>query len=333
MNERRGPELAAPAHAELAVEATGLTKSYKDVHVLSGVDIGVPAGTVFALLGPNGAGKTTTVRILATLVQADGGQARVAGFDVARTGRKVRRRISLTGQFAALDEVQTGTENLRMMGRLSGLSRTAGPGASARAARAVRADQGGRAPGGHLLGRDAPPPRHRRQPGRPAVGDLPGRAVDRPGPAEPAGHVAGHRGPGRLGRDHLPHHPVPGRGRTAGRPDRGPGRRARSSPRAPRPSSSARSPPSGSTSPAPAGPPTSELISYFGDPDSPPRRRRALTVGVPDRGRRRRGQGAARRGRPRPRPDRGLPPAPRHPGRRFPHPDRPRQVTRLVKET
>jgi len=141
MNERRGPGLAAPAHAApgqaprgqaatgqanpgLAVEATGLAKSYKDVHVLSGVDIGVPAGTVFALLGPNGAGKTTTVRILATLVQADGGQARVAGFDVAKDRSEVRRRISLTGQFAALDEVQTGTENLRMMGRLSGLSRT-----------------------------------------------------------------------------------------------------------------------------------------------------------------------------------------------------------------
>jgi ABC-2 type transport system ATP-binding protein len=145
MNERRGPGLAAPPHAALgqaphgaaatglagagqanpglAVEATGLAKSYKDVHVLAGVDLRVPAGTVFALLGPNGAGKTTTVRILATLVQADGGQARVAGFDVAKDRSKVRRRISLTGQFAALDEVQTGTENLRMMGRLSGLSR------------------------------------------------------------------------------------------------------------------------------------------------------------------------------------------------------------------
>jgi ABC-2 type transport system ATP-binding protein len=112
-------------HAEPAIEASGLAKSYQDVRVLSGVDLRVPSGTVFALLGPNGAGKTTTVRILATLVQADGGQARVAGFDVARDRSRVRRTISLTGQFAALDEVQTGTENLRMMGRLSGLSRTA----------------------------------------------------------------------------------------------------------------------------------------------------------------------------------------------------------------
>jgi ABC-2 type transport system ATP-binding protein len=110
---------------ELAIEASGLAKSYKDVRVLSGVDLKVPAGTVFALLGPNGAGKTTIVRILATLVQADDGVARVAGFDVRRDRSRVRQAISLTGQFAALDEVQTGTENLSMMGRLSGLSRPA----------------------------------------------------------------------------------------------------------------------------------------------------------------------------------------------------------------
>ena len=93
--------------------------------VLSRVDLRVPRGSVFALLGPNGAGKTTTVRILATLTEADAGQARVAGFDVRRDQSAVRRRISLTGQFAALDEVQTGEENLRMMGRLSRLSRAA----------------------------------------------------------------------------------------------------------------------------------------------------------------------------------------------------------------
>ena len=110
---------------ELAIEASGLVKSYRGVRVLAGVDLRVPRGSVFALLGPNGAGKTTTVRILATLTLADGGQARVAGLDVVRDRRQVRRRISLTGQFAALDEVQTGEENLRMMGRLSGLSRAA----------------------------------------------------------------------------------------------------------------------------------------------------------------------------------------------------------------
>jgi ABC-2 type transport system ATP-binding protein len=110
---------------ELAIEASGLVKAYRDVRVLSGVDLKVPRGTVFALLGPNGAGKTTTVRILATLSEADAGQARVAGFDVRRDRSAVRRRISLTGQFAALDAAQTGEENLRMMGRLSRLSRAA----------------------------------------------------------------------------------------------------------------------------------------------------------------------------------------------------------------
>ncbi|HEY1914209.1 MAG TPA: ATP-binding cassette domain-containing protein [Streptosporangiaceae bacterium] len=104
---------------ELAVEATGLKKSYGTTRVLAGVDLRVPRGSVFALLGPNGAGKTTMVRILATLLRADAGEARVAGFDVVRQRRQVRTSISLTGQFAAVDELQTGAENLRMMARLA----------------------------------------------------------------------------------------------------------------------------------------------------------------------------------------------------------------------
>ncbi|HEX5899775.1 MAG TPA: ATP-binding cassette domain-containing protein [Solirubrobacteraceae bacterium] len=108
---------------ETAVEAAGLMKSYGDVKVLDGVDLRVRRGSVFALLGPNGAGKTTTVRILCTLAAADGGRARVAGHDVVAARHHVRRSISLTGQYAALDEVQTGEENLRMMGRLAGLPR------------------------------------------------------------------------------------------------------------------------------------------------------------------------------------------------------------------
>ena len=107
---------------ELAVEAKGLEKSYGRVRVLEGVDLEVARGSVFALLGPNGAGKTTAVRILATLTRADAGRARVAGFDVVADRRQVRRHISLTGQFAAVDDLQTGEENLRMMGRLAGLS-------------------------------------------------------------------------------------------------------------------------------------------------------------------------------------------------------------------
>ncbi|WP_327005615.1 ATP-binding cassette domain-containing protein [Dactylosporangium sp. NBC_01737] len=109
----------------LAIEATGLTKSYGKLGVLTGVDLAVPAGTVFSLLGPNGAGKTTTVRILATLLRPDGGRARVAGYDVVRQRRQVRGAVSLTGQYAAVDELQTGLENLRMMGRLSGLGAAA----------------------------------------------------------------------------------------------------------------------------------------------------------------------------------------------------------------
>ncbi|GAB1513868.1 ATP-binding cassette domain-containing protein [Actinophytocola sp. KF-1] len=110
---------------EPAIEATGLTKSYGPVRVLTGVDLHVPRGSVFSLLGPNGAGKTTTVRILTTLTSPDDGQARVAGHDVVRERALVRRSISLTGQDTALDELQTGAENLRMMGRLARLSRRA----------------------------------------------------------------------------------------------------------------------------------------------------------------------------------------------------------------
>ena len=119
---------ASGAGSGLAIEAAGLTKSYGSTQVLAGVGLQVPRGSVFALLGPNGAGKTTTVRILATLTRPDGGQARVAGHDIAAQRAEVRRRISLTGQYAALDELLTGTENLVMLGRLRGLT--------ARAARA-----------------------------------------------------------------------------------------------------------------------------------------------------------------------------------------------------
>src|SRR5690606_26554934 len=108
------------------IEATGLTKSYGDVRVLTGVDLRVAKGGVFALLGPNGAGKTTTVRILSTLTRPDGGRARLAGLDAVRGRRVIRRHvISLTGQYATVDELLTGEENLRMIGRLRRLSRSA----------------------------------------------------------------------------------------------------------------------------------------------------------------------------------------------------------------
>ncbi len=100
------------------METRGLRKSYGDVAVLNGVDLTVSAGTVLALLGSNGAGKTTVVRILATLLRPDGGTASVAGFDVASQAGRVRDSISLTGQFAAVDEILTGRENLVMLARL-----------------------------------------------------------------------------------------------------------------------------------------------------------------------------------------------------------------------
>jgi ABC-2 type transport system ATP-binding protein len=107
---------------EPAIEATGLTKSYGQVRVLTGVDLRVPRGSVFSLLGPNGAGKTTMVRILTTLSKPDSGSARVAGHDIVRERALVRRSISLTGQDTALDGLQSGRENLNMMARLCRLS-------------------------------------------------------------------------------------------------------------------------------------------------------------------------------------------------------------------
>jgi ABC-2 type transport system ATP-binding protein len=107
----------------LAIDARGLRKRFGKTDVLAGLDLRVPAGTVFALLGPNGAGKTTTINILTTLVAPDAGTALVGGFDVAAAPSDVKGRIALTGQSAAVDEVLTGTENLIMMGRLSGLGR------------------------------------------------------------------------------------------------------------------------------------------------------------------------------------------------------------------
>jgi ABC-2 type transport system ATP-binding protein len=103
---------------EHAIEISGLTKSYGDHAVLTGVDLSVPTGTICALLGSNGAGKTTVVRILSTLLRADGGAASVDGHDVATAPAQVRQSISLTGQFAAVDEILTGRENLVLVAQL-----------------------------------------------------------------------------------------------------------------------------------------------------------------------------------------------------------------------
>src|ERR1700678_2087904 len=107
-NQVRGP----------AIQVQGLEKSYQELRVLRGLDFEVARGSIFALLGSNGAGKTTVVKILSTLLKADTGTARVNGFDVAAQAADVRQSISLTGQFAAVDEILTGRENLVLVARL-----------------------------------------------------------------------------------------------------------------------------------------------------------------------------------------------------------------------
>jgi ABC-2 type transport system ATP-binding protein len=109
---------------DLAISVRGLKKAYGDVQALAGVDLDVKRGTVLGLLGPNGAGKTTVVRILATLLLPDAGTARVVGLDVVRDAAKLRERIGLAGQYAAVDENLTGLENLTMVGRLYGMPRS-----------------------------------------------------------------------------------------------------------------------------------------------------------------------------------------------------------------
>ena len=118
--------MTTPAPARLAISVTGLRKSFGGTVVLDGTDLAVPEGMIFALLGPNGAGKTTIVRILSTLIPADGGTATVAGHDVTADPDGVRAAIGVTGQFSAVDNLLTGTENLRLMTDLHHLGRAGG---------------------------------------------------------------------------------------------------------------------------------------------------------------------------------------------------------------
>ena len=113
------------AGAELTIEAEGLVKTYGDVRAVDGVDLAVRGGGVYGFLGPNGAGKTTTIRMLATLTRPDAGRARVLGHDVVTEADAVRSRVSLTGQFASVDEDLTGAENLVLLARLLGHHRRA----------------------------------------------------------------------------------------------------------------------------------------------------------------------------------------------------------------
>ncbi|MEV0620493.1 ATP-binding cassette domain-containing protein [Nonomuraea sp. NPDC050404] len=106
--------------SELAIQTSGLVKVFGDTRAVDGLDLAVPAGAVYGVLGPNGAGKTTAVRMLATLLRPDGGEATVFGHDVVREADAVRQRVSLTGQYASVDEEMTGTENLVLLARLLG---------------------------------------------------------------------------------------------------------------------------------------------------------------------------------------------------------------------
>ncbi|GGW19097.1 ATP-binding cassette domain-containing protein [Streptomyces capoamus] len=111
------------SQSSLAIETSGLVKVFGEKRAVDGVDLAIPQGVVYGVLGPNGAGKTTTIRMLSTLLTPDGGTARVLGHDVVKEADAVRRRVSLTGQFASIDEDLTATENLTLLARLLGFSR------------------------------------------------------------------------------------------------------------------------------------------------------------------------------------------------------------------
>ena len=188
------------------------------VQALRGVDLDVRAGEVVGLLGPNGAGKTTLVHVIATLLDADDGHVAVCGADVARQPARARRHLGLAGQYASVDELLTGRENLELIGRLYGLGDD-----DCRARSAALIDSLGlaarrRAPGGHLLGWDAAPARPRRHLDRRTGAPAPRRAHHRPRPTQPPGAVGPHRRDRQRRDRRARHQPEPRRDRAARRP-------------------------------------------------------------------------------------------------------------------
>ena len=204
----------------LAIEATGLVKSFGETRAVDGVDLAVRSGTVYGVLGPNGAGKTTTIRMLATLLRPDAGAARVLGHDIVRDAETVRGLVSLTGQLASVDEDLTGHENLVLLGLPARPQTARREGARRRAARRVRAQRGGRQARQALLRRDAPAPGHRGEHRRHAAAHVPRRADDGPGPALAQPGLGHHPHARRGGHDDPALHAVPRGGRPARRPHR-----------------------------------------------------------------------------------------------------------------
>ena len=213
------------------IEAAGLHKRFGRTVALDGLDLVAEPGEVLAVLGPNGAGKTTFVRMVATLLRPDAGELRVAGHDVRREAGAVRRVIGLAGQSAAVEPAMTGRENLELVARLFGQDAAHGQGQQRPGPRAAGAGGGGRPAGPDLLGRHAAQARPGGEPGRGAAAAAAGRAHHRAGPAQPHRALGRHRRPGRPGHRRPVDHPVPGRGRPPGQPDRDhrprPGRRRR----------------------------------------------------------------------------------------------------------
>ena len=202
----------------LAIEASGLVKTFGDTRAVDGVDLAVPRGAVYGVLGPNGAGKTTTIRMLATLLRPDAGSARVLGHDIVDEADAVRGLVSLTGQLASVDEDLTGRENLILLGAPARLLARRGPGE--RAAELLEAfglADAAEPPGQELLGRHAPPARHRREHRRHARADVPRRADHRPRPALAQPGLGHHPRARRPGHHRAAVHAVPRRGRPARR--------------------------------------------------------------------------------------------------------------------
>ena len=156
------------------IEAAGLSKRFGKVQALENLDLTLPADQAVAVLGPNGAGKTTLIRMVATLLQPDGGTLYVNGHDVVADPMAVRRMIGLAGQSAAVEEMMTGRENLVMVARLYGQTASQAKSSAARILRPGQPGRRGRPPGPHLFGRHAPTARPRSQPCRLAPSPAPG---------------------------------------------------------------------------------------------------------------------------------------------------------------